>query len=151
MYSSIMEHIFQIKPGILIKTDRCHCFAQGFFSTIHIITGRNGFLLPLHHCVGISALHLDEVSELAEGLLQVSFFGVRGEDRQVPGVNDGGGKYGQASQLQVAQSQEGSWPHHLFQTGLSKAAETAHFHEVQLPIGQVERRRRTCVEGTGRH
>lgn len=107
--------------------------------------------LPLHHCFWMSALYLDEVSELAEGFLQMSFFGVCREDRQIPSINDRGGNYGLASQLEIAQRQEGPWSHHIFQTGLSEAAETAHLHKVQLPICQIERRRWTCIKDTNRH
>lgn len=103
------------------------------------------FLKHISSSFGISALYLDQVSELAEGFLQMNFLGVCREDGQISSVHNRSWRRGLTSQLQVAQSQQDKWFYHIFQARLSQAAETTHFNQVQFPIGQIKCRRETCV------
>ncbi len=90
---------------------------------------------------GYEHCYLGQVSQLTEGLLEMDFLWVCGEDGQISSVNNRGGRRGLTSQLQVAQSQQDSRFYHILQARLSQAAEAAHFDEVQFSIHQIKSRR----------
>lgn len=127
-----------------IKSAIINISHHNLYKCMHLLKIKNNFSLP----ASLSALYLNEVSELAEGSLLMSFFGVCREDGQIPSINNRGGNHRLTSQLEVAQSQEDSWSYHIFQAGLSETAETAHLDKVQLPISQIKGWRRTCINGT---